>query len=177
MGRKNYLVEGVSATGKTSVCTELARRGHHVVHGDRELAYQGDPATGAPVAGGSHEHHLWDVDKVRAIVADQSTAATFFCGGSRNFPAFIEVFDTVFVLHVDSATLHRRLERRPEGEWGARPAERELIVRLHRSGKDVPDGIAVDATMPLARVVDEILQIAAVQRGTSDPATGTPSGG
>ena len=161
MGSRNFLVEGVSATGKTSVCTELARRGHHVVHGDRELAYQGDPVTGAPVAGASHEHHLWDVDAVRAIVADQSAAATFFCGGSRNFPPFIDLFDAVFVLHVDPATLHRRLDRRPEGEWGARPAERDLVVRLHRSGKDVPDGIAVDATMPLARVVDEILHIAA----------------
>ena len=177
MGRQNFLVEGVSATGKTSVCTELARRGHHVVHGDRELAYQGDPVTGAPVADGGHEHHLWDVDAVRAIVADQSAPATFFCGGCRNFPAFIEVFDAVFVLRVDPATLHRRLDRRPADEWGARPAERDLIVRLHRSGKDVPDGIAVDATMSLARVVDEILQIAAAERGTSDPATGTPSGG
>ena len=37
MGVRNYLVEGVSGTGKTTVCTELNRRGHHAVHGDREL--------------------------------------------------------------------------------------------------------------------------------------------
>ncbi len=42
VGRKNYLIEGLSGTGKTSVAEELQRRGHHVVHGDRELAYQGD---------------------------------------------------------------------------------------------------------------------------------------
>ncbi|WP_246056758.1 AAA family ATPase [Nocardioides eburneiflavus] len=30
MGVHNYLVEGVSCTGKTSVATELERRGHHV---------------------------------------------------------------------------------------------------------------------------------------------------
>ena len=140
MGRQNFLVEGVSATGKTSVGEELARRGHHVVHGDRELAYQGNPASGAPTQGAFHEHHLWDVDRVRALVADQGAPATFFCGGCRNFPAFVDLFDAVFVLHVDPATLHQRLERRPAGEWGAYPAERDLIVRLHRSGKDVPDG-------------------------------------
>lgn len=49
MGRRNFLIEGGSGTGKTSVCEELARRGYQVVHGDRELAYQGDPETGAPM--------------------------------------------------------------------------------------------------------------------------------
>ncbi len=38
MGIRNFLVEGVSGSGKTSVATELQQRGHHVVHGDRELA-------------------------------------------------------------------------------------------------------------------------------------------
>jgi broad-specificity NMP kinase len=37
MGKRNYLIEGVSGTGKTSVAEELQRRGHHVIHGDREL--------------------------------------------------------------------------------------------------------------------------------------------
>ena len=30
-----------------------------------------------------HEYHIWDVDKVKAFVADQEEAVTFFCGGSR----------------------------------------------------------------------------------------------
>lgn len=65
MGVRNYLVEGVSCTGKTTVATELERRGHHVVHGDRELAHQGDPVTGVPLPGSRHEHHVWDLDRVR----------------------------------------------------------------------------------------------------------------
>ena len=48
MGVRNYLIEGVSGTGKTAVCTELQRRGYQAIHGDRELAYQGDPETGTP---------------------------------------------------------------------------------------------------------------------------------
>jgi predicted ATPase len=39
MGVKNYLIDGVSCAGKTTVCDELQRRGHHAIHGDRELAY------------------------------------------------------------------------------------------------------------------------------------------
>ncbi len=161
---RNYLVEGLSGTGKTSVCDELLSRGFAAVHGDRELAYQGDPLTGLPTDETSHWHHLWDVDRVRALVADRSDPATFFCGGSRNFSAFLELFDEVFVLEVDEDTLLRRLDRRPLGEWGSAPEQRDLVVRLHESGEDVPrDAIAVDATRPLAVVVDEILRRARQQ--------------
>ncbi|MER7418806.1 AAA family ATPase [Micromonospora peucetia] len=159
MGKRNYLVEGVSGTGKTSVCRELQRRGYHAINGDRELAYQGDPVTGEPTDGRTHEHHIWHVDEVARLVADQGEGVTFFCGGSRNFPAFIGRFDGVFVLEVDLDTLNRRLDRRAEGEWGARQAEREIIVRLHRTREDIPkNGIMIDATAPVATVVDEILR-------------------
>jgi hypothetical protein len=56
VGRTNFLVEGVSCTGKTTVCKELQRRGYHAINGDTELAYQGDPETGAPTDGQMHEH-------------------------------------------------------------------------------------------------------------------------
>ncbi|HXC54368.1 MAG TPA: AAA family ATPase [Rhizomicrobium sp.] len=160
MGIRNYLIEGVSGTGKTSVCRELQRRGCHAVNGDTALAYQGDPKTGKPVAGLAHAHHIWNVDKVRALAADHSHAASFFCGGSRNFASFLDVFDRVFVLEVDSDTLTRRLAARPETEWGGRPAERQLIVRLHATKEDVPKGgVAIDATAPIERVVDAILEM------------------
>jgi len=159
MGVKNFLVEGVSGSGKTSVCDELQRRGYHSINGDRELAYQGDPQTGAPLDGFAHEHHIWDIDRVRVLVADQSHAASFFCGGSRNFDRFMALFDGVFVLEVDLDTLCRRLAFRPEGEWGGRANERELVARLHATRKDVPKGaIAIDATEPVSRVVDAILR-------------------
>ncbi|WP_431798596.1 AAA family ATPase [Microbacterium kunmingense] len=165
MGRRNYLVEGGSGTGKTAVCEELSRRGFHSVHGDRELAYQGDPKTGAPVTGvagvAAHDHHLWRVEAVRELVADESEPVTFFCGGVRNRDAFIQLFDAVFVLEVDLATLRHRLDARPSDEWGGagRTEERELIEHLHLTGEELPGGaIRVDATAPLARVVDEILR-------------------
>ena len=164
MGRRNHLVEGTSGTGKTSVCDELQRRGYHVIHGDRELAYQGDPATGAAVEGRTHEHHIWRVDKVRASVADQQVADRFFCGGSRNFADFIGLFDTVFVLTVDMETLNRRLDQRNEddGEWRPTRADRALIELLHRTGEGVPPGIPIDATKPVGRVVDTILEVLAL---------------
>lgn len=81
MGVRNYLIEGGSCTGKTAVCDELLRRGFHAVHGDRVLAYQGDPESGAVLDGFLHEHHIWDVDRVRMLVADDDHAVTFFAVG------------------------------------------------------------------------------------------------
>jgi thymidylate kinase len=160
VGRRNYLIEGLSGTGKTSVCNELQLRGYQAIHGDRELAYVGDPETGEPVDIPAHEHHVWHVDKVQALVADQAAPVTFFCGGSRNFSTFIDLFDGVFVLDVDLDTLNRRLDERPDDEWGdGKPVERERIVQWHETQHDVPqNGVRIDATAPIAHVVDDILR-------------------
>ena len=159
MGKRNYLIEGVSCTGKTTVCRELERRGYHAINGDTELAYRDGPITVEYADESLHEQHIWDVAKVRALVADQSHAATFFCGGSRNFAAFIDLFDRVFVLDIDLNTLNRRLAERPELEWGSREAERQIVRRLHATKEDLPrSGTPIDSTAPIDRVVDEILQ-------------------
>ena len=163
MGVRNYLIEGVSGAGKTAVCTELQRRGYQAIHGDRELVYRGDPETGTPTATWMSEHQIWDVEKVQAFVANQEEAATFFCGSSRNFAKFIDLFDGVFVLEVDLDTMNRRIDERvalDPTDFGGKPEERELAVRLHRTKEDIPkNGIIIDATAPLARVVDEIVRL------------------
>ena len=101
MGKRNYLIEGVSGTGKTSVCHELRRRGYAAINGDRELRYQGDPTTGEKTdlsPKDRHAQNIWDVEKVSRLAANQDDEATFFCGGSRNFKQFIDLFDEVFIL-------------------------------------------------------------------------------
>jgi thymidylate kinase len=93
------------------------------------------------------------------MAADPLHPVTFFCGGSRNFVQFIDLFDGVFVLEVDLETLTSRLSARSPHDWGGRPEERKLIVRLHRTKEDLPkNGISIDATKPLGRVVDEIVR-------------------
>jgi hypothetical protein len=171
MGRRNYLIEGVSGAGKTAVCTELQWRGYQAIHGDRELAYQGDPDTGQPTDGLKHEHsaafisehHIWDVEKVKALVANQEEAVTFFCGGSKNSSKYIALFDGVFVLDVDLDTSLRRSDERvalDPTDWGGTPEEREITVRMYHTKEDIPkNGMIIDATPPLARVVDEIIRL------------------
>ncbi len=177
MGIRNFLIEGVSGTGKTAVAEELQRRGYHVLHGDRELKYRGDPKTGAPVREPvhasikdkvlwQHTHLVWDTDKVKSVIADHSFPVSFFCGGCRNSDHFIDLLDGVFVLKVaDIETIHRRLDERvaiDPTDFGGRPEEKELVARLHRTEEDMPNNaIVIDATAPLAAVVDDIVQEAA----------------
>jgi dephospho-CoA kinase len=170
MGKRNYLIEGVSGAGKTAVCAELQRRGYQTIDGDNALAYQGDPATGQPADGLRHEHsaiftsehHIWDVEKVNALVANQEEAVTFFCGGSRNSSKYIALFDGVFVLEVDLDTSLRRIAERvalDPTDWGGTAAEREITVHMYHSQEALPqNGTIIDATAPLAQVVDEILR-------------------
>ncbi len=163
MGKRNYLIEGVSGSGKTSVCHELRRRGYAALNSDRDLRQHTDPTTGEkPTTFSSpeirHGNNLWDIEKVRRLAANQDDEVTFFCGGSRNFNEFIDVFDKVFVLDVDVDTLNERLDNRADDDWGKSKSERELILRLHATKEDIPNnGILIDATQPLVSVVDEIL--------------------
>lgn len=169
MGRRNYLIDGVSCAGKTSVCHALRQLGYDAVNGDQELAYQGDPETGKSVdqtaiedqrlnAVWVHDHHIWDIAKLKSIMSDRSADISFFCGGSRNGSQFIDLFDAVFVLEIDLKTLSQRLADRPADEFGGKAHERELIFQLHASKRDIPNiGISIDATRSLPEVVDEIL--------------------
>jgi adenylate kinase family enzyme len=174
MGIKNYLIEGVSGTGKTTVAEELQRRGYHVLHGDRNLAYRGDPKTGKPLDSPAHKnvmdsveweqkHWIWDIDKVKSVIADHSIPISFFCGGSRNFYHFIDLLDGVFVLEVnDLDTLYRRLDERvarDPTDWGGKPEEKEILARVHATKEDIPKGnFVIDSTAPIEHVVDEILE-------------------
>jgi gluconate kinase len=171
MGKRNYLIEGVSGAGKTAVATELQRRGYQAIHGDRELAYRGDPETGVPMVPETgtptttltSKYWIWDVEKVKAYIANQDDAVTFFCGGSRNFSKIVDLLDGVFVLYVDLETMKRRIAERvavDPTDFGGKPEELELAIRLHQTKEDVPKtGIIIDATAPLAHVVDEILRL------------------
>ena len=168
MGLRNYLIEGVSGAGKTTVAEELQRRGHHVIHGDRALAYLGDPETGEALEWPSegvkdmvrwrHERWIWEVSKVKSAIADQRYVRSFFCGGSRNHHHFICLFDGVFVLNIDTETLNLRLAGRLSDEFGGKPEERQLIARLHATEEDIPkNAVNIDATASVACVVQQIL--------------------
>jgi hypothetical protein len=76
VAKTNYLVEGLSGTGKSSVYDELTRRGHSALSADRTWGYA-ERITG--LANALSRHDNWKWDKTRAIEALKSDEPILFC--------------------------------------------------------------------------------------------------
>jgi gluconate kinase len=156
VAKTNYLVEGLSGTGKSSVYDELTRRGYSALSTDRAWAYA-EPFTGLAHPLSRHENWKWD--KARAIEALKSDEPDilFVCGSSRNRDDFLLYFCKIFNLKIDDETMLRRLAERTNNDFGKNPQEVELMLELNRKGEKPAGAIDIDANKPLKEVVDEIL--------------------
>jgi gluconate kinase len=158
MAQRNFLVEGLSGAGKSSVYEELIQRGYKAVTTDRAWKYRND---------------LWDEQKALSELENPEPDVLFVCGSSRNRDRFLPYFTRIFNLCIDDDTMRRRLQERTNNDFGKQPEEVELMLRLNRSDEKPAGAIDVDATQPLDQVVDELLRLANCRTVTSD-STQTP---
>jgi gluconate kinase len=166
MAKRNYLVEGLSGAGKSSVYEELIRRGYKAISTDRAWKYHADPDT--PVRPIHYENSMWDQQKAVSELESPEPEVLFVCGSSRNRDRFLPYFTKIFNLRIDEDTMRRRLQERTNNEFGKQPEEVELMLRLNRSDEKPAGAIDVDATQPLHQVVDEVLRLANCRTATSD---------
>jgi hypothetical protein len=167
MAKRNYLVEGLSGAGKSSVYEELIRRGYMAISTDRAWKRPGAPDTGLPA------HSIWDPQKAVSELESPEPEVLFVCGSSRNRDHFLPYFTKIFNLRIDDDTMRRRLHERTNNEFGKQPEEVELMLTLNRSDEKPAGAIDVDATRPLDQVVDELLRLANC-RTVMSPAGLTP---
>ena len=160
MAKRNYLVEGLSGAGKSSVYEELIRRGYKAISTDRAWAYHPDPDTGLPGGPIHHDDSMWDQQKAVSELESPEPEVLFVCGSSRNRDRFLPYFTKIFNLRIDDDTMRRRLQERTNNEFGKQLGEVELMLRLNRSDEKPAGAIDVDATQPLNQVVDELLRLA-----------------
>jgi hypothetical protein len=160
MAKRNYLVEGLSGAGKSSVYEELIRRGYKAISTDRAWAYYADPDTGLPGGPIHHDNWMWDGEKAVSELESPEPEVLFVCGGSRNRDHFLPYFTKVFNLRIDNDTMRRRLRTRTADDWEVGPDEIERVLERNRSGETPAGAIDVDATQPLNQVVDELLRLA-----------------
>ncbi|GAB4065710.1 hypothetical protein GCM10028777_16150 [Angustibacter speluncae] len=171
MARRNVLVDGVSGSGKSTVFDELRRRGVPAVSTDRDWSAHLDPVTSLP-APASYDTWCWRPEVASPALQDDTVDELWVCGGARNRDRFLPLFDRVFHLQVDTATLRARLARRvvadrdrlgPAAERNWTPmteAEVRDTLALHARG-DAPAGaVDVDATLPVRDLVDLLLRLA-----------------
>ena len=160
MAKRNYLVEGLSGAGKSSVYQELIRRGYTAISTDRAWAYHADPHTGLPGGPVHHDNWMWDQQKALSELESPEPEVLFACGSSRNRDRFLPYFTKVFNLRIDDQTMRRRLQERTDNDFGKQPEEVEIMLTLNRRDEKPAGAIDVDATQPLNHVVDELLRLA-----------------
>jgi hypothetical protein len=165
VGKRNYLVEGLSGTGKSAVYEELIRRGYKAISTDRAWAFHADPENGLSGGPIRHDNFIWDEQKVVVALESPEPDVLFVCGSSRNRDRFLPYFTKVFNLRIDDETMRRRLEARTDEDWPLGQEGVELMLELNRSEERPAGAIDIDATQPLSQVVDELLRL--TTRGSS----------
>src|SRR5437764_4360745 len=166
MAKRNYLVEGLSGAGKSSVYEELIRRGYEAINTDRAWAYHPDPETGLRGGPIHHDNFIWDQQKAVSELESPEPELLFVCGSSRNRDRFLPYFTKIFNLRSDEDTMRRRLEARTEDDWTLGDEGVELMLALNRSDEKPAGALDVDATQPLHEVGDEVLRLAGLERPT-----------
>jgi len=132
MAKRNYLVEGLSGTGKSSVYEELIRRDYMAISTDRAWAHHTDPETGRTGGPVRHDTHMWHPHKALSELERAEPDVLFVCGSSQNRDRFLPYFTKVFNLRVDADTMRRRLEARTEDDWPLGQEGVELMLTLNR---------------------------------------------
>lgn len=156
----NYLIDGISGTGKTSVCEELKKRGYRAIEADDTFGFFGDPKTGLRTDAKHQLNWNWEKTKVDKYLNDKTSGPTFVCGGAMNQKDFTNYFTKTFTLYVDDVTLKHRLLNRTNNDFGKHPDDLARQLEWNKGTTEYAQrlgAVLIDATKPLNQVVDEIL--------------------
>jgi hypothetical protein len=158
-----FLITGNPGSGKSALGRELTRRGSLAIDPDHdpELSHWED-AAGHRVRGpqrpdeqwlGSHRW-VWSRCRMEEILAGHDRPV-FVCGIARNQEELLDLFDRVFLLHIDAQTQEARLAahdalnppgRSEAGRQEIREGRAVFEAQMLRHG-----AIAIDATRPGGR--------------------------
>jgi len=116
------LLTGMSGTGKSTVLTELARRGHAVLDTDH-----GGWTSEVRAADGSVDHR-WDEHRMTALLGRERAGDLFVSGCVSNQGRFSDRFDAVVLLSAPVDVLLSRLATRTTNGYGKDPAELERVL-------------------------------------------------
>jgi hypothetical protein len=165
----NVLITGVSGSGKTTIASELTKRGYHALNMDQVdgLSAWVDVATRevAPdnreTVPGWLEKYDWRWDKKKLQELLDQDADTFFCGSSGNQAEFYSLFDNIILLEMNDHLIHDRIfNNERDHTYGRRPGELEAILGYYRAFQDTAKAAGakvVNPDQPLDKVVDDIL--------------------
>ena len=160
---QRVLITGISGVGKSTVITELARRGYWAVDLDQdgyshEVSVSADELTGL----GPGRDWIWCEDRVAALLARDDADVLFLSGCAPNQGTFYPQLDHVILLTAPADVIVERLTTRTNNPFGKHLDEvarvlalKETIEPLLRRGAHHE----IDTSVPLDEVIAEVLQI------------------
>ena len=141
----------MSGTGKSSALSELARRGYRAVDTD-EPGWTVEDEDGG---------HWWDEERIAQLLA-QEGPTLYVSATVSNQGRFYDRFDAVVLLSAPADVLLDRITARTTNDYGKSLEERELIRAHLREVEPLLRKTCtheIDATQPLAVVVERLVQI------------------
>ena len=168
-----FYVTGLSGSGKSAVRAELLARGH-AARGVDEDGYADwvSRATGAVEDFDPDvDFHAWcrahdwvlSPQRIAALRAEARARPVYLCGGGNGAREVWHLFDKVVALIIDVPTLRQRIAADRPGRYGQAPEEMAALIGWHEgyeAGHRHLGALTVDATRPLAEVVDDVLAAA-----------------
>jgi dephospho-CoA kinase len=148
---RRILVTGMSGTGKSSALAELARRGFRTVDTDEPGWTAEDVDDG----------QSWDEKRILQLLAEEGSTL-YMSGTASNQGRFYDRFDAVVLLSAPADVVLDRISMRTTNDYGKSLEERELILMHLREVEPLLRATCtheVDATLPLAEVVERLVEI------------------
>lgn len=180
-------VTGVPGAGKSSVRRELRRRGLVALGTDEDeigafFGPDGEPVAPQDVIDSPpwRRQHQWRAVPARldaAVARAGPVDIAYICGSVANEHEIWDRFDLVIGLVVDDATLEQRLLTRTDNDFGKHPDELALALHWNKTyATDAPGWgvMTIDATQPLASIVDHIVDLSRTIRDRNDERTTAP---
>lgn len=166
-------ITGIAGAGKSAVCMKLKALGYEAHEGDDNLSAFYNNQTGEivnrPTSSDERtvqfrKEHTWKMsrEKLQTLKNKAGDKPIFVCGVAANEDEYINVFDTVIALVLDTDTLLSRINSRSDSDFGKSEHERKTLLEWQNNTKDYYRKIKariVDASQPLDAVVKEVLEV------------------
>jgi broad-specificity NMP kinase len=155
------LVTGMSGSGKSTVCRELAARGHRVV--DTELP---EWSTAVTYSDGSVDH-VWREPEIHRLLDEHGDGLLVLSGCAESQARFHDRFDAVVLLTAPLDVLLDRIRSRPDNAYGSSIEQRALVADHTATVEPLLRAsatVVVDTRASVDDVVARIEEIAAAAR-------------
>lgn len=166
---KKVFITGISGSGKSTIATELARRGFVVFDIDKVMGScnwydsNGKVADYHPGVGKKWlSKHQWicDFDQIKDMVKKLKRDEVFIVGITDNQSNFIDYFDQIFLLQISNNDLLNRLKKRTSNDFAQNAEEQEYLLETKEDFEQKMLGngaISLNASLSISDITNKIL--------------------